>query len=42
MITADIQESTRETCKTLGADGFVSKPVKEETLRKVLEDIGFL
>jgi twitching motility two-component system response regulator PilH len=42
MITADIQESTQQTCRELGAAGFVSKPVKETTLRSVLGEIGFL
>ncbi len=42
MITADIQDSTQKICKKLGAAGFVFKPVKEETLKSALEEIGFI
>ena len=42
MITADIQKSTRKICQELGANGFISKPVQEETLKEVLKDISYL
>uniref|UniRef100_UPI0038CDB9A9 response regulator n=1 Tax=Methanochimaera problematica TaxID=2609417 RepID=UPI0038CDB9A9 len=32
VLTSDIQESTREMCESLGAMGFVNKPVDEEIL----------
>ena len=32
VLTSDIQDSTRDQCRTLGAAGVVNKPVKKEIL----------
>lgn len=37
VVTADIQDTTKERCKELGATDFLNKPVHEDTLRKKLE-----
>jgi len=36
VVTADIQKTTRERCKELGASALVQKPVDAEVLRSVL------
>jgi len=37
VVTADIQESTRQECIQLGACAFINKPVKEDEVRKAVE-----
>jgi len=37
VVTADIQESTRQECIQLGAWAFINKPVKEDEVRKAVE-----
>lgn len=37
VVTADIQESTRQECIKLGAWAFVNKPIKEDEVRKAVE-----
>ncbi len=37
VVTADIQETTRQRCLKLGVAGFLNKPVDEEALRRQLE-----
>lgn len=43
VISADIQDSTKDRCKRLGAAAFINKPVKEtevqETLRNILTSL---
>lgn len=36
VISADIQESTKEKCFGLGAAGFINKPPQKEAIQKVL------
>ena len=36
VLTADIQETTREQCFELGAVGFINKPVKADELRSTV------
>ena len=36
VITADIQDTTRQRCEELGVAGFVTKPVDEAQLKEVL------
>lgn len=38
VLTADIQEITREQCLALGAEGFLNKPVKAEDLISAVQD----
>lgn len=38
VLTADIQEITREQCRASGAVGFLNKPVKAETLITAVQD----
>lgn len=44
VITADIQDSTREKCRALGAAGCINKPVKKDELltkiRAILDQRG--
>ncbi|MDC7232554.1 MAG: response regulator [Spirochaetales bacterium] len=42
MVSADIQDTTRTICLESGADGFINKPVSDQKLRPVLEEIGVL
>lgn len=37
VVTADIQETTRQSCLKLGAKGFLNKPVDGASLREALE-----
>jgi CheY-like chemotaxis protein len=37
IVTSDIQHSTLEKCKKLGAVGLINKPVKKETLLPAVE-----
>jgi two-component system, chemotaxis family, chemotaxis protein CheY len=39
VVTADIQETTRERCLKLGARGFLNKPLDQAALRQVLESL---
>lgn len=39
IVTADIQETTRQRCLELGAAHFVNKPVDPEALGRVLRDL---
>lgn len=39
VLTADIQDSTREKCMKLGAKGFVTKPIKDDSLLIVVKEI---
>ena len=39
VLTADIQESVRQRCLELGAFELIYKPLKEENLCKVFNDI---
>ena len=39
IITSDIQDSTRKRCTTLGAAGFLNKPVKKETLLPAIKKV---
>ncbi|CAN2039924.1 Response regulator [Candidatus Magnetomoraceae bacterium gMMP-15] len=39
VITADIQETTRERCQNLGAAGFIIKPIKADQVRKTLHQV---
>jgi CheY-like chemotaxis protein len=42
VVTADIQEIVRKECLELGAKAFVNKPIKEDELSDIVEDIlGF-
>lgn len=40
VITADIQETTRQRCEELGVAGFVNKPVDEQHLKAALENLA--
>ena len=44
VVSADIQESTRDRCKRLGATAFINKPIKAsevlETIRDILDSLG--
>lgn len=37
VVTADIQESTRQECRRLGAWAFINKPIKEDEVRQAVE-----
>jgi len=39
IVSADVQESSREECMRLGARAFLNKPCKREDLEKVLKTI---
>lgn len=39
VLTADIQNSTRERCESLGAKAVVQKPLKADELRAVLAEV---
>jgi CheY-like chemotaxis protein len=39
VVSADVQNSTREMCFERGVKAFLNKPMKEEDLKKVLEGI---
>ena len=38
IVSADIQQSTRTQCETLGMNGFLSKPVRAEALLECVKD----
>lgn len=42
MVSADIQDSTRNRCLEYGARSFLNKPVKEDQLKTVLEELELL
>lgn len=39
VISADIQETTKERCRQLGAVAFLNKPPKEEELNNVIQQL---
>jgi twitching motility two-component system response regulator PilH len=39
VLTADIQESTRQKCLSLGADAFINKPLQEEELLQTVKQV---
>ncbi len=39
IVTSDIQDSTRERCVSLGAAGFLNKPVKKEALQSAIKKV---
>lgn len=39
IITADIQDGSRDLCLELGAYGFINKPVKEDEVRQAVRKI---
>jgi DNA-binding response OmpR family regulator len=39
VVTADIQESVRKQCMEFGAAAFISKPPKEDELRRTVKNI---
>jgi CheY-like chemotaxis protein len=39
MLTSDVQDSTRAECLSLGANAFLNKPVKAETLIPVITSL---
>lgn len=39
VITADIQDTTKQRCIDCGAVGFINKPVEEEVLREQLQSL---
>lgn len=39
VLTADVDKSTEQECMSKGADVLITKPVKIETIRKVLDDL---
>ena len=38
VVTADVQETVQESCKTLGAVAFLNKPPKSSALRDAIEN----
>lgn len=42
MISADIQETTRDKCMEAGAAGFINKPVSEKKLKPALEELEII
>jgi twitching motility two-component system response regulator PilH len=44
VLTADIQESTRQQCLALGTAAFINKPLREDelvnTIKRILDDKG--
>jgi CheY-like chemotaxis protein len=39
IISADIQDTSRQQCQELGAAGFVSKPIKEADIRHLMRQM---
>lgn len=41
VLTADIQDSTRERCEELGVSGFINKPPKAAEIERVLSEVDW-
>lgn len=40
IVSADIQDSTKERCRSLGCTGFIEKPVRVECVQAMLKSLG--